>query len=43
VSHDQYLIESTVNELWMVEEGRVTPWRGTFAEYKQRLRTLARG
>ncbi|KAF8071383.1 ABCF3 [Scenedesmus sp. PABB004] len=29
VSHDQYLIESTVDELWMCEGGAVTPWRGT--------------
>mmetsp|Transcript_18986 Transcript_18986/g.32470 ORF Transcript_18986/g.32470 Transcript_18986/m.32470 type:complete len:755 (+) Transcript_18986:110-2374(+) len=42
VSHDQYLIEATVDELWMCENGNVSPWHGTFAEYKQRLRTIAR-
>jgi hypothetical protein len=34
VSHDQYLIEATVDELWMCEGGSVSPWRGTFQEYK---------
>eukprot|EP00197_Chlamydomonas_leiostraca_P008797 CAMPEP_0202864636 /NCGR_PEP_ID=MMETSP1391-20130828/4798_1 /ASSEMBLY_ACC=CAM_ASM_000867 /TAXON_ID=1034604 /ORGANISM="Chlamydomonas leiostraca, Strain SAG 11-49" /LENGTH=767 /DNA_ID=CAMNT_0049544399 /DNA_START=78 /DNA_END=2381 /DNA_ORIENTATION=- len=42
VSHDQYLIEATVDELWMCEGGQVTPWRGTFADYKARLKQLAR-
>lgn len=38
VSHDQFLIESTVDELWAVEGGRITPFHGTFEEYKRRLR-----
>jgi hypothetical protein len=41
VSHDQYLIESTVDELWMCEGGKVTPFHGTFEEYKKRLRSKA--
>ena len=40
VSHDQFLIEATVDELWMCENGQVSPFHGTFTEYKQRLRTL---
>jgi len=40
VSHDQFLIEATVDELWMCEGGRVSPFHGTFAEYKQRLKML---
>jgi len=40
VSHDQYLIEATVDELWMCEQGQVTPFHGTFGEYKQRLKAL---
>ena len=40
VSHDQYLIEATVDELWMCEDGRVSPFHGTFVEYKQRLRSM---
>ncbi|GIL87925.1 hypothetical protein Vretifemale_15973 [Volvox reticuliferus] len=43
VSHDQFLIESTVDELWMCEDGRVTPFHGTFEEYKQRLRAKNKG
>lgn len=38
VSHDQYLIESTVDELWMCEDNQVTVFHGTFQEYKNRLR-----
>jgi ATP-binding cassette subfamily F protein 3 len=40
VSHDQHLIESTVDELWMVEDGTVTPFHGSFDEYKKRLRAM---
>ena len=42
VSHDQFLIESTVDELWAVEGGRITPFHGTFEEYKRRLRDQAK-
>ncbi len=37
------MIEATVDELWMCEGGSVNPWRGTFDQYKQRLKTLNRG
>ncbi|CAD7697954.1 unnamed protein product, partial [Ostreobium quekettii] len=40
VSHDQYLIESTVDELWMCEGGRVDVFHGTFDDYRKRLRKL---
>lgn len=33
VSHDQHLIESTVDELWAVEDGTVTPFYGSFEDY----------
>lgn len=36
MSHDQYLIESTVDSLWMCEEGGIKPFHGTFDEYKVR-------
>lgn len=42
VSHDQYLIESTVDELWMCEGGQVSVFHGTFEEYKTRLRNLTK-
>eukprot|EP00775_Hariotina_reticulata_P003197 gene3197-3475_t len=42
VSHDQYLIESTVDELWCCEGGSVMPFHGTFDEYKKRLRQISR-
>ncbi len=41
VSHDQFLIEAVVDELWMCENGQVDPFHGTFGEYKARLKTLA--
>ena len=37
VSHDQYLIEATVDELWAVEGGRVSPFHGTFSDYTKRI------
>ena len=43
VSHDQYLIESTVDELWMCEGRTITPFHGTFEEYKARLRRMRVG
>lgn len=38
VSHDQYLIESTVDELWVCENGEVHVFHGTFEDYKKALR-----
>lgn len=32
VSHDQHLIQSTVDELWHVSDSTVTPFHGTFNE-----------
>lgn len=40
VSHDQFLIEATVDELWMCEDGRISPFPGTLTEYKARLKTI---
>lgn len=37
VSHDQYLIEATVDELWAVEGGEVHPFHGTFKDYTKRI------
>jgi ATP-binding cassette subfamily F protein 3 len=38
VSHDQFLIEATVDELWACEDGKVKPFHGTFQEYKKTLK-----
>lgn len=40
VSHDQHLIEATVDELWAVEGGTVKKFYGTFEDYKKRLRAI---
>ncbi|KAL4515714.1 hypothetical protein Ndes2437B_g07137 [Nannochloris sp. 'desiccata'] len=40
VSHDEFLISASVDELWAVEEGKVTVFHGTFDDYKNRLRKL---
>ncbi|GBG74985.1 hypothetical protein CBR_g19498 [Chara braunii] len=37
VSHDQHLITGSVDELWVVFNGNVTPFRGTFEDYKRTL------
>ncbi|PSC74057.1 ABC transporter F family member 3 [Micractinium conductrix] len=42
VSHDQHLIESTVDELWAVENGTVKVFHGTFEDFKRRLRLLSK-
>ena len=34
VSHDQYFVSNTCTELWIVDGGKVTRFRGTFDEYK---------
>lgn len=38
VSHDEHLISGSVDELWVVSDGKATPFHGTFAEYKKTLR-----
>uniref|UniRef100_A0A0D9VMX6 ABC transporter domain-containing protein n=1 Tax=Leersia perrieri TaxID=77586 RepID=A0A0D9VMX6_9ORYZ len=35
VSHDEHLITGSVDELWAVSEGKVTPFTGTFKDYKK--------
>jgi ATP-binding cassette subfamily F protein 3 len=40
VSHDEFLISASVDELWAVEDGKVTVFHGTFDDYKRRLRKL---
>lgn len=37
VSHDQYLIEGTVDELWACKGGRIIPLQGTFEDYKKMI------
>lgn len=39
VSHDEHLISGSVDELWAVSEGRVTPFDGTFQDYKKKLQS----
>jgi ATP-binding cassette subfamily F protein 3 len=38
VSHDEHLITGSVDELWVVSDGRVTPFSGTFKDYKKLLK-----
>ncbi|KAL5739363.1 hypothetical protein ACOSP7_028265 [Xanthoceras sorbifolium] len=39
VSHDEHLISGSVEELWAVSEGWVTPFHGTFQDYKKMLQS----
>ncbi|CAM8986700.1 unnamed protein product [Rhodiola kirilowii] len=39
VSHDEHLISGSVDELWVVSDGRVAPFHGTFADYKKILQS----
>lgn len=40
VSHDEHLISGSVDQLWAVSDGRVTPFSGTFQDYKKKLQSL---
>jgi len=35
VSHDQFLIETCAEEFWVMQEGKLFQFKGTFAEYKK--------
>lgn len=39
VSHDEHLISGSVDELWVVSDGRVTPFHGSFQDYKKILQS----
>ncbi|KAL8246572.1 hypothetical protein R6Q59_007788 [Mikania micrantha] len=39
VSHDEHLISGSVDQLWAVSEGRVTPFSGNFQDYKKKLQS----
>ncbi|KAM0942093.1 putative ABC transporter, AAA+ ATPase domain, P-loop containing nucleoside triphosphate hydrolase [Dioscorea sansibarensis] len=39
VSHDEHLISGSVGELWVVSEGKVSPFSGTFQDYKKMLKS----
>ncbi|KAL5551552.1 hypothetical protein UlMin_001728 [Ulmus minor] len=39
VSHDEHLISGSVDELWAVSDGRVTPFNGNFQDYKKILQS----
>ncbi|XP_028774679.1 ABC transporter F family member 3 [Neltuma alba] len=39
VSHDEHLISGSVEELWAVSQGRVSPFQGTFQDYKRILQS----
>ncbi|CAN6713288.1 hypothetical protein ACFX13_039155 [Malus domestica] len=39
VSHDEHLISGSVDELWVVSEGRIQPFHGSFEDYKKILQS----
>ncbi|XP_078440145.1 general control non-repressible 3 [Wolffia australiana] len=39
VSHDEHLISGSVGELWAVSQGRITPFPGSFPDYKKILKS----
>eukprot|EP00252_Welwitschia_mirabilis_P013965 TRINITY_DN30967_c0_g1_i1.p1 TRINITY_DN30967_c0_g1~~TRINITY_DN30967_c0_g1_i1.p1 ORF type:complete len:725 (-),score=175.34 TRINITY_DN30967_c0_g1_i1:192-2366(-) len=41
VSHDEHLISGCVDQLWVVSQGRVTPFNGTFHDYKKMLKVAS--
>ena len=43
VSHDRYFIHQFANRIWMLEDGHITDFVGTFAEYNEFQERRARG
>ncbi|KAL5988532.1 ATP-binding cassette sub- F member 3 [Asimina triloba] len=39
VSHDEHLISGSVEQLWVVSEGKIAPFHGTFQDYKKMLKS----
>lgn len=37
VSHDEHLISSIADEIWVAGNGRISPWNGNFQDYKQAI------
>ena len=42
ISHDEHLVSSICEELWVAEPGKVTLYRSPFEEYRKRQLALAR-
>ncbi|GAB4173579.1 MAG: ATP-binding cassette domain-containing protein [Wenzhouxiangellaceae bacterium] len=43
VSHDRHLLEQTVDEYWLVADGRVQPWPQGLPAYREHTRATERG
>ncbi|KAF5478030.1 hypothetical protein F2P56_004623 [Juglans regia] len=39
VSHDEHLISGSVDELWVVSKGKISPFHGSFNDYKKILQS----
>jgi ATP-binding cassette subfamily F protein 2 len=37
VSHDFRLIDQVAEQIWVCDEGKVTPWKGSIRDYKHML------
>lgn len=37
VSHDRYFIDRFAGRVWMLEDGQITDFKGTYAQYKEKL------
>lgn len=37
VSHDRYFIDRFADRVWMLEDGQITDFNGTYAQYKEKL------
>ncbi|QHI95409.1 ATP-binding cassette domain-containing protein [Aristophania vespae] len=42
ISHDSYLVESVADDLWIAENGTITPFQGDMGDYKNWLENRAR-
>jgi len=43
VSHDRHLLDACADDLWLVDQGTVTPFDGTLEDYQRLVLKAARG
>ncbi|MGC6417504.1 MAG: ABC-F family ATP-binding cassette domain-containing protein [Bradymonadia bacterium] len=37
ISHDRHFLDAVCNEVWEIDDGRITPFLGSYSDYKERV------
>ena len=37
ISHDRHFLDAVCNEVWEIDKGRITPFLGTYSDYRERV------